>query len=86
MMGGDGSHFSEIDAWKIIHGFQQVEVSHLFAFLLLIFLCLLAESHPPNEYNPPLKEEDFFCVCLLAWFLLFDMSVLQFVYIAIFLV
>jgi hypothetical protein len=49
-MGGDRSHFSEIDVWKIIHGSQQVEVSHLFAFLLLICLCLLVGPHLPNGF------------------------------------
>jgi hypothetical protein len=41
MMGGDGCHFPEIDVWRIIHGSQQIGVSHLFAFLYLTCLCLL---------------------------------------------
>jgi hypothetical protein len=46
MMRGDGSHFSEIGVWKIIHEFQQVKVSYLFAFLFLICLCLQLGPHP----------------------------------------
>jgi hypothetical protein len=50
-------------------------VSNLkFEIFLHICLCLLVRPHPPNGYNPPLREEDFFCVtcfvsfcfCLLA--------------------
>jgi hypothetical protein len=58
----------EIDVWMIIHGFQQVEVSHLFAFLLLICLCLLVGPHPPNGYNQPLREEVLFCVTCIVSF------------------
>jgi hypothetical protein len=31
----------------------------IFVFDLLF---LLVGPHPPNGYNPPLREEDFFCV------------------------
>jgi hypothetical protein len=66
--------------------FQQVEV-HLFAFLLLICLCLLVEPHPPNGYNPPLIYfvlRVLFHFVFVHWLDFFvDMSVLKFVYIAI---
>jgi hypothetical protein len=68
MMGGDGCNFSEIDVWRIIHGFQQVEVSHLFPFFFLIWLCLLVGPHPPNGYNPPLRGG--FLLCCVCCFLL----------------
>jgi hypothetical protein len=70
MIGGDGSHSSEIDVWKIIHGFQQVEVSHLFAFLFLICSCLLVEPHhgckSTRERISFVLRVVSFCVCLLA--------------------
>jgi hypothetical protein len=62
----------------------------IFVFDLLF---LLVGPHPPNGYNPPLREEDFFCVtcvvlssfvywlafCVLTCLLFY---VLEFVYIA----
>jgi hypothetical protein len=75
-MGGDGSHM------MFQRSFPGLSKLKFIAFLFLICLCLLVEPHPLNGYNPPLREEDFFCVtcfvsvcvCLLAWFLRFDMS------------
>jgi hypothetical protein len=67
-MGGDRTHCSEIDDWKIIHRLQQVEISLLFAFLLLICLCLLVGPYPPNGYNLPLRGG--FLSCCVYCFLL----------------
>jgi hypothetical protein len=67
----------------------------VFARCIFVFdlLCLLVGPHPPNGYNPPLREEDFFCVtcvvlssfvywlafCVLTCLLFYA---LEFVYIA----
>jgi hypothetical protein len=40
----------------------------IFAFLFVICLCLLVGPHPPNGYNPPLREEDFICVTCFVLF------------------
>jgi hypothetical protein len=72
MMGGNGSQLSEIDFW-IIHGFQQVEVSHLFPFLYLICLCLLVGPHPPNGCNPPLRVRISFMLRVLFLFVIISL-------------
>jgi hypothetical protein len=83
MMGGDGSRFSKNDEEFLLF-------NCVFVFDLL---CLLVGPHPPNGYNPPLREEDFFCVtcvvlsslvCWLAFCVLTCLLfyVFEFVYIA----
>jgi hypothetical protein len=59
MMDGDGSHLMFERSFT---GPRKLE----FLICLHFCLCFLVGPYPPNWYNPPLREKDFFYVCLLA--------------------
>jgi hypothetical protein len=64
-------------------GFSKLKLLSCRIFVIDLFV-FTGGASSPDGYNPPLREEEFFCVMcvvsfcvfLLAWFLRFDMSVM----------